>query len=98
MNGLATIRASDAESILIEEFENHQDYIRLVGICLLKQTFGLTLDFMFVTFMCVVTFLFLTTDSSGSDAEIFQLFDNSMCLRGLIPYCKVCLKLMLDWS
>ncbi|CAG9833840.1 unnamed protein product [Diabrotica balteata] len=72
LNGIITIRASNAQDILIEEFDDNQDvntsawYLTIA--CM--NSFGLWLDFLAIIFLAVVTFCFVIlrkfTDVNGS--------------------------------
>lgn len=65
LDGLSTIRAFNAENILIEEFDSHQDqhtacwFAFISGSC----AFGFALDAMCFFFVCIVIFSFLLIDT-----------------------------------
>ncbi|KAI2474051.1 ATP binding cassette (ABC) transporter subfamily C member [Diabrotica virgifera virgifera] len=72
LNGIITIRASNAQDVLIEEFDENQDantsawYLTIA--CM--NSFGLWLDFLAIIFLAIVTFCFVIlrkfTDVNGS--------------------------------
>lgn len=65
LGGLSTIRAFNAEKILIQEFDSHQDTHTACWYMFISTSsaFGLTLDTMCVMFIFCVTFTFLLIDT-----------------------------------
>lgn len=65
LQGLATIRASNAQQILIQEFDEHQDLNTSVEYLYLATTraFALWLELVCVLYTAAVTFSFLVLDT-----------------------------------
>lgn len=65
MDGLATIRANNAENLLIKEFDNHQDVHTACWFMFISTSsaFGFSLDIMCFIFVFLVTFSFLLIDT-----------------------------------
>ena len=72
LNGLSTIRAFNAERILISEFDNHQDlhssafYIFMAT----SRAFGFWLDVFCVIYIAIVTLTFFVMDDTGGNVGL----------------------------
>lgn len=69
LQGLTTIRAFEAEGILEQEFDNHQDLHTCVWYLFVtcSRAFALWLDFVCVVYTAMVTFSFFLMDESGKE-------------------------------
>lgn len=65
LEGLATIRASKAQSILQDEFDKHQDVFNSVSYMYMTtaRAFGFILDFLCVNYIAIITTTFLTINT-----------------------------------
>lgn len=78
--GLSTIRALNAERVLVEEFDNHQDTHSACWFMFISMgsAFGLSLDLLCVIFIACVVFVFLLFDTGKSqykDMLLLQVTD-----------------------
>lgn len=75
LQGLTTIRAYRAESILSKEFDKHQDYHTSTWFMYIAATaaFGLYLDVLCFIFTAFVTFSFLTF---GEGTPVFTAYQH----------------------
>ncbi|XP_057653038.1 ATP-binding cassette sub-family C member 4-like isoform X2 [Diorhabda carinulata] len=90
LNGIKTIRSSNAEQLLINEFDNHQDvhtsawYLTIACV----GAFGLWLDIIAVIFLACVTFTFAVlanyTEVNGSLVGL--AVSQSLVLTGMLQY------------
>lgn len=71
LDGLSTIRAFNAEQILIEEFDNHQDAHTACWYAFISTScaFGFALDAMCFVLVFIVIFTFLLIDTGESCLE-----------------------------
>ncbi|XP_044267576.1 ATP-binding cassette sub-family C member 4-like [Tribolium madens] len=90
LNGLTTIRAFQAENILRNEFDKHQDYHTSAWFMYIaaSSAFGFYLDFLCFIFVALVTFSFLTFgDSFGlKGGEVGLAITQSAALTGLVQW------------
>lgn len=65
LDGLSTIRASHAENILMDEFDNHQNIHSACWYMFIStnSAFGMILDILCLIFVFLVTFSFLLIDT-----------------------------------
>lgn len=77
LDGLSTIRAFNAEQILIEEFDNHQDTHSACWYAFISTScaFGFALDAMcfILVFIVIFTFLLIETGTDAIDSTVFRL-------------------------
>jgi ATP-binding cassette, subfamily C (CFTR/MRP), member 4 len=72
LNGLSTIRAFNAEKVLSDEFDNHQNtnstafYIFLAT----SRAFGFWLDFTLSTYIAIVILSFFVMGNSGGNVGL----------------------------
>lgn len=76
MSGLSTIRAFQAEKLLQEEFENHQDlntgtWFMFVG---LSSGFGMSLDLLVYIFIGCVIYFFVLVNEGRKNLFLRVLF------------------------
>ncbi|KAL0281168.1 UNVERIFIED_CONTAM: hypothetical protein PYX00_002233 [Menopon gallinae] len=87
LQGLTTIRAFNAENILIKEFDSHQDLHSTAWYIFISSSrgFGLWLDVFCVFYIAVVTVTFLFWDvESGADAGL--AITQSIALTGMFQW------------
>ncbi|XP_050511824.1 ATP-binding cassette sub-family C member 4-like isoform X2 [Diabrotica virgifera virgifera] len=90
LHGMATIRASNTEDILIKEFDEHQNvhtsawYLTIVCI----SAFGLWMDIVCIIFLtCVIlTFIFLQNFFKVNSSLVGLAISQSMTLTGMLQY------------
>ncbi|KAJ8933696.1 hypothetical protein NQ314_013862 [Rhamnusium bicolor] len=90
LNGITTIRASKAEEILINEFDDHQDihtsawYLTITCIV----AFGLWLDIVCVIFVACVTFSFIISlsFSTVSGSLVGLAISQALVLTGMLQH------------
>ncbi|XP_047107045.1 ATP-binding cassette sub-family C member 4-like [Schistocerca piceifrons] len=87
LQGLTTIRAYGAESILREEFDKHQDLHTSAWYMFLttSQTFGFTLDIMSTIYMAFISFSFLFLEDLFS-GQVGLAITQAMSLTGMIQF------------
>ncbi|KAJ6642102.1 ATP-binding cassette subfamily C member 4 [Pseudolycoriella hygida] len=85
MQGLPTIRALQAQNVLIEEFDNHQDLHSSCWFLFVttSSAFGLCLDFLCLLIISCVTFTFLFA-TLGS--EVGLAITQVMALTGMLQW------------
>lgn len=87
LNGLSTIRAYNAEKILMDEFDGHQDMHTSCWYMFITATsaFGLSLDILIFLFMVSVIYFFLVLDNNASGHKIglaiTQIFSSTIMLQ-----------------
>ncbi|XP_074034753.1 ATP-binding cassette sub-family C member 4 isoform X2 [Leptinotarsa decemlineata] len=90
LNGIATIRASKTEDILIQEFDDHQDVHTSASFLTLACTscFGLWLDIVCIFFTACVSFsfVFMYTYHSVSGSTVGLALSQSLILTGMLQY------------
>ncbi|CAG9767681.1 unnamed protein product [Ceutorhynchus assimilis] len=91
LNGLTTIRASQAEKVLITEFDNHQDVHTSAWFLTIMCTvsFGLWLDIICVVFITSVCFGFVLAEDFGQHQNgslVGLALSQSMILTGMLQY------------
>lgn len=78
LNGLSTIRAFNAEEVLSEEFDNHQDLNSTAFFLFLaaSRAFGFWLDFTLCVYIALVILSFFVMENSGGNVglAITQVF------------------------
>ena len=88
LNGLSTIRAFDAETILSDEFDNHQDlnstafYLFLAA----SRAFGFWLDFVLCIYIALVIVSFFFMGNSGGNVGL--AITQVMGLTGMLQWGK----------
>lgn len=75
LDGLSTIRAFNAEQILIEEFDNHQDTHTACWFSFISAScaFGFALDILCFVLVFVVIFSFLLLDTGNAHYAFHHL-------------------------
>ncbi|CAG9858692.1 unnamed protein product [Phyllotreta striolata] len=90
LNGIITVRASKAEDILMDEFDDHQDAHTGAWYLLIAcmSSFGLWLDMICLVFTFTVTFSFIFLHSlSAVDGSMVGLaISQSMILTGMLQH------------
>lgn len=88
LNGLTTIRASQAQEMVSKEFDNHQDlHTRAWFLTLETSTaFGLWLDCISVAFTSVVTLSFLILDDHEFGGNVGLAISQSLILNGMLQH------------
>ncbi|KAK5646964.1 hypothetical protein RI129_005428 [Pyrocoelia pectoralis] len=88
LQGLTTIRAFRAESILIEEFDSLQDLHSSAWYLFIttSQAFAYWLDFVCVIYICIVTFSFLVIDDSLPGGNVGLAITQSLGLVGTFQW------------
>lgn len=76
LDGLSTIRAFNAEQILIEEFDNHQDTHTACWFSFISAScaFGFALDILCFVLVFVVIFSFLLLDTGNTLKKHFNFW------------------------
>lgn len=88
LNGLSTIRAFDAQKVLIEEFDNHQDlhsgcwYMFITT----SSAFGLSLDIICMVLVAIVTFFFLLVGQEILGDQVGLAITQAMSLTGMLQW------------
>ncbi|XP_046989232.1 ATP-binding cassette sub-family C member 4-like isoform X1 [Schistocerca americana] len=87
LQGLTTIRAFGAESVLREEFDKHQDLHTSAWHMYLttSQTFGFTLDVMSTVYMAFIAFSFLFLEDLFG-GQMGLAITQAMSLTGMLQY------------
>ncbi|KAG4076109.1 hypothetical protein HA402_011455 [Bradysia odoriphaga] len=87
MNGLPTIRAMEAQHVLAEEFDNHQDLHSSCWFMYIStnSAFGLCLDFLCFLVVSCVTFTFLLSVNSLGN-EVGLAITQIMALTGMLQW------------
>ncbi|KAJ9596239.1 hypothetical protein L9F63_027138, partial [Diploptera punctata] len=88
MNGLTTIRASQAQEMVSKEFDSHQDLHTCAWFLTLETStaFGLWLDCISVAFTSVVTFSFLILDTDEFGGNVGLAISQSLILNGMLQH------------
>ncbi|KAB0798124.1 hypothetical protein PPYR_09117 [Photinus pyralis] len=89
LSGLATIRSSGAESMIIKEFDSIQDQHTSAWFLFLttSEAFGFYLDLISVIFLIVLTFQFLIfNDETTLGGDVGLVISQSLTLTGLLQY------------
>ncbi|PNF15053.1 Multidrug resistance-associated protein 9 [Cryptotermes secundus] len=88
LNGLSTIRASQAQEMVIKEFDNHQDLHTSTWFLTLETSaaFGFWLDCISVTFTAVVSLSFLVLNIDTFGGNVGLAISQSLILNGMLPY------------
>uniref|UniRef100_A0A0U9HSY7 Putative ABCC protein n=1 Tax=Chrysomela populi TaxID=154003 RepID=A0A0U9HSY7_CHRPP len=88
LEGLSTIRAYEKQSVLIEEFDKHQDHYTSAYYMMICTTraFGFYLDLLSANFTAaiVLKFTFFSTDSAAGDVGL--AISQAMMLTGLLQW------------
>lgn len=90
LNGITTIRSSNVEQLLIDEFDSHQDvhtsawYLTIACV----GAFGLWLDIIAVAFLACVTFTFaiLANYTEVNGSLVGLAISQSLVLNGMLQY------------
>ncbi|XP_055301713.1 ATP-binding cassette sub-family C member 4-like [Sitodiplosis mosellana] len=88
LSGLSVIRSFQAEDILREEFERHQNlntgtFFMFLGT---SNAFGMSLDLMVYVFIGIVVFLFLVVNEDVSGDRVGLAITQALSLSGLLQY------------
>ncbi|XP_031639826.1 multidrug resistance-associated protein 4-like, partial [Contarinia nasturtii] len=88
LNGLSTVRAFQAEPILRDEFERHQNlntgtWSMFLGI---SHAFGLSLDMMVYVFIGVVLYIFLIVNEGVTGDRVGLAISQALSLLGILQY------------
>lgn len=88
LNGLSTIRAFDAQEILIKEFDAHQDIHSAAWYMFITTStaFGFALDLMCLVFIFIVVFYFVLFDSNVLGDQVGLAVTQSLALTGLMQW------------
>ncbi|XP_012251875.1 probable multidrug resistance-associated protein lethal(2)03659 [Athalia rosae] len=88
LNGLTTIRAFDAETILAKEFDNHQDLHSSAWYIFIScsRTFGYYLDLTCVVYTTLVTFSFLVLDQNTFGGNVGLAITQCIGLTGMLQW------------
>lgn len=88
LGGLSTIRAFNAEIILSDEFDKHQDLHSACWYMYIAtgSGFGICLDIMVFVFIFCVIFFFLIFDTSVTGDKVGLAITQSMALTGLLQW------------
>lgn len=88
LNGLSTIRASQAQEMVSKEFDNHQDLHTSTWFLTLETSaaFGFWLDCISVTFTAVVSLSFLVLDIDTFGGNVGLAISQSLILNGMLQY------------
>ncbi|CAH1105116.1 unnamed protein product [Psylliodes chrysocephalus] len=90
LNGITTIRASNAEDVLIDEFDSNQDVHTAAWYLLIAcmGSFGLWLDIISLIFTASVTFsfIYLHSISAVNGALVGLAISQSMILTGMLQH------------
>lgn len=78
LNGLSTIRALNAQQILMDEFDNHQDTHSACWYMYMSMqaAFGLSLDFLCLIFISSILFVFVLFDTGKMIIDISRKDEN----------------------
>ncbi|KAJ8920724.1 hypothetical protein NQ315_004863 [Exocentrus adspersus] len=88
LEGLTTIRAFQAERLLIEEFDKHQDHYTSTSFtnkCCVR-AFGLAVDTCCTIFIAVIAGYFLTLENDSSVGDVGLAITQAFMLSGLVQY------------
>ncbi|XP_055306698.1 ATP-binding cassette sub-family C member 4-like [Sitodiplosis mosellana] len=88
LSGLSTVRAYNAEQILKQEFDNHQNTHSACWymFAATSSAFGLSLDFMCLIFISCIIFYYMLYDTNISGAEIGLAITQAMSLTGMMQW------------
>lgn len=90
LQGLSTVRAFEAEKILVKEFDNHQDTHSACWFMVLSTTavFSFSIDllcFLFIT--CILLYYMLFESTVGAE-NVGLAVSQALSLTGLVPWGK----------
>lgn len=88
ISGLSTVRAFNAETILMDEFSKHQD-LHTACWYMYRSTsasFGLSMDILVSIFIFIVIFTFLLFDTGVTGDKVGLAITQSMALTGLLQW------------
>ncbi|XP_054272057.1 probable multidrug resistance-associated protein lethal(2)03659 [Macrosteles quadrilineatus] len=88
LQGLSTIRAFNAESILAEEFDNHQDLhsSAFYLFTAVSRAFGFWLDLVCFLYIATVTFSFLVIDTSWLGGNVGLAVTQTVGIIGVVQW------------
>lgn len=88
MNGLATIRAYNAEKILTQEFDSHQDTHTACWFMFISTTsaLGFALDVLCFVFIACIIYMFMLFDTGVSGDKIGLAITQAMILPGMLQW------------
>ncbi|XP_019874089.2 probable multidrug resistance-associated protein lethal(2)03659 isoform X2 [Aethina tumida] len=88
LDGLSTIKSHNAEKLLIEEFDSHQDLYtsaNYMSKCTAR-AFGFFLDMLCMFYIASIIFKFLLYDTDTSVGDVGMAITQSFGLVGLVQY------------
>ncbi|KAJ4427649.1 hypothetical protein ANN_25297 [Periplaneta americana] len=88
LNGLSTIRSSQAQELVSKEFDNHQDLHTSAWFLTLETgtAFGFWLDCISATFTAVVSLSFLILDDDTFGGNVGLAISQSLILNGMLQH------------
>ncbi|XP_044751806.1 ATP-binding cassette subfamily C member 4-like [Coccinella septempunctata] len=90
MNGLTTIRAFNAQDVLSDEFDKHQDYHTSAWFMYItaSSAYGFSMDFACFIFVGIVTYSFLIygLDFGLDGSEVGLAITQAMALTGIVQW------------
>ncbi|KAK4879973.1 hypothetical protein RN001_008119 [Aquatica leii] len=88
LRGLATIRAAKAETLLIAEFDNHQDLNTCASFLFLatSKAFGFWLDLCCVVYISIVTLSSLLSHSEKFGGNVGLIISQALTLTGIFQW------------
>lgn len=92
LTGLSTVRAFNAEKILENEFDLHQDTHSACWYMFIatSSAFAFSLDFLYLLFVCCIILYYVAIDTDASGDKVGLALTQAMSLGGSLQWGMLC--------